>query len=421
MESKNSRISKTFLETREKRTRQVCRVFKLKIQENRLNSKQTEELKMLFVEAKWLYNDILRKSRTLEGELMPIAAYDTRTRQVEVMNREKALETRELLHLGSQMKQSIVAQMLSSIKALATSKKNGNKIGVLKFRSECRHIELKQFGVTYKFTTTRHLKIQGVSGTLRVNGLKQLENPDLELANAKLLNTPRGYFLAVTTFIDKTKHKDKHTNLIPESLGIDMGCSTHFTLSTGEKIQATVPESERLKRLQRQAARRKKGSKNRDKSLQALQREYFKLSCKKHDLAKKLVNKFLQHQEVFIQDENLQEWKTGGHGKAVHHSVLGRVKRLLTQHPRVTVVSKFKATSKSCSACGHKKEKLGLHERTFECSSCGHVQDRDLNAAVNMIKFGKESVGVERTKVKPVDTSYVEVVETGRSQLSSCD
>ena len=55
--STNEKISKirdSLAKTREKRKSQICRVFTVKIQQNRLSKKQREELKMLFVEAKWV-------------------------------------------------------------------------------------------------------------------------------------------------------------------------------------------------------------------------------------------------------------------------------------------------------------------------------------------------------------------------------
>ena len=44
----------------------------------------------------------------------------------------------------------------------------------------------------------------------------------------------------------------------------------------------------------------------------------------------------------------------------------------------------FYASSKTCSSCGHKKEKLLLSEREYNCGACGISIDRDLNAAINL-------------------------------------
>ena len=51
-------------------------------------------------------------------------------------------------------------------------------------------------------------------------------------------------------------------------------------------------------------------------------------------------------------------------------------------------VDRYFASSKICSACGKKKEKLSLSERIYYCE-CGHRMDRDVNAAVNIMNEGK--------------------------------
>ena len=48
---------------------------------------------------------------------------------------------------------------------------------------------------------------------------------------------------------------------------------------------------------------------------------------------------------------------------------------------RVVVASRWEPTSKTCSRCGWRDERLTLADRTFRCQACGLVLDRDLNAA----------------------------------------
>lgn len=47
-------------------------------------------------------------------------------------------------------------------------------------------------------------------------------------------------------------------------------------------------------------------------------------------------------------------------------------------------VDHFYPSSKLCSCCGYKKERLRLSERIYVCESCGVSIDRDLNAAINL-------------------------------------
>ncbi|MDJ0737176.1 MAG: zinc ribbon domain-containing protein [Nostocaceae cyanobacterium] len=44
-------------------------------------------------------------------------------------------------------------------------------------------------------------------------------------------------------------------------------------------------------------------------------------------------------------------------------------------------------SSKTCSTCGHKQDKLTLKHRVFVCPNCGFEIDRDLNAAINLAKL----------------------------------
>lgn len=47
------------------------------------------------------------------------------------------------------------------------------------------------------------------------------------------------------------------------------------------------------------------------------------------------------------------------------------------------IADRWYPSSKRCHACGKIKKELKLSERTFTCS-CGYVEDRDLNAALNL-------------------------------------
>ena len=49
---------------------------------------------------------------------------------------------------------------------------------------------------------------------------------------------------------------------------------------------------------------------------------------------------------------------------------------------------RFYPSSKTCSECGNIKDKLKLSERTYICSECGCVIDRDLNASINLSRYG---------------------------------
>ena len=266
-----------------RRMSQICKVFTVKIDESRLSTRQQEQLKMLFVEAKWIYNDTLTF-----GKDNNISDYDTKIKVVTVFNKDKIPETRELKYIGSQMKQSVFANILSSIKMLSTKKKQGNKVGKLKYISEYKSLNLKQYGNTYKIYSHNKMKVQGISKKITVNGLDQfIDIPNIEIANAKILNKPDGYYIAITTYqnIDNLHEKE----YIGEEIGIDFGIKDTITLSNGEKFKSSIGETERLKRLQRKLARQKKGSNNRYKTRILIRKEYQKITNKKNDIANKII------------------------------------------------------------------------------------------------------------------------------------
>ncbi|MBQ9420099.1 MAG: hypothetical protein IJU31_06980, partial [Synergistaceae bacterium] len=168
---------------------------------------------MIFVEAKWLYNDVLTFSKERN-----VSEYDYKVRTVHGLDKDKNPVEHRLEYLSSQMKQAVINGIKSSLKSLSSSKKNNRKVGKLKYKSEYISLDLQQHGITYKFSDKNHVKIQGMGKAIKIEGINQLSG-DVEFANAKLLNLPDGYYLAVTTFMNKGGEAREYKSPI----GIDMG------------------------------------------------------------------------------------------------------------------------------------------------------------------------------------------------------
>ena len=401
--TKNDKIAASFKATKERRKRQTPRVVDLKIVTNKLSSTQREALERVFVEAKWVYNDAIGSDNIFE--------YQVPKKTVEVHTPD-GIEQRYFKVLGAQMKQSIVAGACSSIKALSSLKKKGKKVGKLRFKSKYTSINLKQAGKTYKIRGSK-ARIQNIPGWVRVRGVSQIEGT--ELANAKLVRRSDGFHLLVTTyrFTDEIPSQIKYEGVV----GVDFGVKTSFTLSTGEKFDIAVGETERLKRLQRKLARQEKGSNNYKKTQDKISREYRHITNRRDDIANKLSREILGYEQVFIQDESISGWKSkrgyARGGRKIQRSVLGRVKARLSSNPRVTVLAKHVATTATC-ICGVKTTHT-TDKRTFVCASCGYSDDRDIHAAKNMIRLsGVDNLilGTGRTELTPVEltTSACDVV-----------
>lgn len=53
----------------------------------------------------------------------------------------------------------------------------------------------------------------------------------------------------------------------------------------------------------------------------------------------------------------------------------------------IIIADTFYPSSKICSCCGWKNDKLTLRDRIFNCESCKNEIDRDLNASRNLLKL----------------------------------
>jgi putative transposase len=387
-------------QTRLKRKSQSCHVFKIKIQENKLNKLQLEALKILFIEAKWVYNDMINWI-----QLNDIKDYDIKVKSINVKQLNGQFINKPLKYIGSQIKQSFQKDIITSFKSLKTLKLRGHQIpGGLKFKSSKNSVNLRQYGITWKIVSSKRIKIQNIPGTFPINGLDQIDLSVYECANAKLLNTPNGYYLAITCY--KTK-ESKITN--GKELGLDFGISNNITTSEGKIYNISIQETERLKGLQKKFLRQQKGSKNLYKTLQKINKIYQTLSNQKDDAANKIVAEILQYDKVYMQDEQLNVWKQQKrrcYGRVIQASVLGRVKAKLINKENVVVLDRFVPTTKTCTTCG-KKHDLALADREFNCG-CGVSMDRDVHAASNMIYFGhliEKSSGTD--DLTPVDVKIM--------------
>lgn len=416
---KNKQISQTKHSTIERHKTMLCKTFDTKIQENQLSKTQKEALQMIFLEQKWYKNYVLAWSE--QDEKNRITKFNTKQNDITHKDKDGNDVPVAIKYLSASQRQCLVSRMYANIKTLHTLKVNGKqKPGKLRFSKEETIIDLKQYGMTHKVLSSRRVKIQGIPKSLAVNGLDQFINiPELEFANARLLHRATGYYVQFIVYVPKESQiKEK----IKETIGIDFGCSTDFTLSTGEKIDAKIQESERLRRLQKKQARQQKGSKGWYRTVGKVRKEYQKQTNRKNDLANKLAHKFLQYETIVIQDEQLSNWHKNGHGKAVQHSILGRVKSKLIQSPNVIVLNKTVPTTKLCTKCGVWHDEMKIWNRTFKCE-CGIEMDRDIHAAQNMVWFYENNVGVERIKVKRLEMKALvdQAIAIGSQLLSKKD
>ena len=186
-------------------------------------------------------------------------------------------------------------------------------------------------------------------------------------------------------------------------LGLDVGLSHFYTDSEG--IQVENPRFLRrgekaLKRAQRRVSRKlrksTKGQKvqqsqNYKKSRNRLGRKHLKIQRQRKDFAVKLARCVIQSSDlVAIEDLKVRNMVKNHHlAKSISDAAWSLFREWLEYFSKVFGVPVIAVaphyTSQNCSQCG-KTVKKALSTRTHKCPHCGHVQDRDWNAAINILQ-----------------------------------
>ena len=370
-------------------------VFQLKIQYNKLNETQRKFLNRLFIEAKWWYNDCIAFGRE-NNENKPWKN-DYKKKSVVHYDKDKNPIESEFQFLSGASKQEINKRIGSSCKSTSTNLKRGNikHTKGLKFKSEFNSVPFRQFISDWKFVGNK-IKLAKCSKPFKVNGLEQLLVDGIKFRNANLIQKASGYYIQVTCYVPKETLKEKSEKTF-QTVGLDFGCETTLTGYIEEtnqsfKLDYRCEQHENQKRTQRKMSRRQsKGFSNRSNKglrLQKKNRKYYEhQNNQKKDKANKIIHDLKDYGLIVIQDEMLSKWQKGGHGKAISHGILGRLKSKIKTLPNVYVLDSSYPTSKFCFDCFHKNRDLKLWNRTFECPYCGSTSDRDVHASKNMIEF----------------------------------
>src|SRR5262249_27362522 len=97
---------------------------------------------------------------------------------------------------------------------------------------------------------------------------------------------------------------------------------------------------------------------------------------------------------VNVEDLAVQGLARSRLAKSVHDAGWGTFLRLLEDKAQrfgrtVVRVPRFAPTSQTCSACGLLDGPKPLSVRRWTCAGCGAHQDRDVNAAQNILALGR--------------------------------
>lgn len=190
------------------------------------------------------------------------------------------------------------------------------------------------------------------------------------------------------------------------SIGIDLGSIDLVVTSRGERIanQRHYRKTERqLKRAQRRQSRRKAGSQRYAKARQRVAGLHERAANRRKDDLHKISRQLIdENQAIFCEDLNVKGIARRM-GKSVGDAGWSELVRQLKYKAAwagkiLYQVGRYFPSSKTCSGCGCQHTDLELSARFWRCPSCGALQDRDINAAVNVQREGLKHLAAGQTE-----------------------
>ncbi|MBE9104556.1 transposase [Nostoc cf. edaphicum LEGE 07299] len=312
--------------------------------------------------------------------------------------------------LNSMARQSAAERAWSAISRFYDNckKKSLGKKGFPKFKKHCRSVEYKTTG--WKLSTTRKAITfsdkKGI-GTLKLKGTYDLNYYSTkQIKRVRLVRRADGYYAQFAISVDQ-KIGTQPTGQV---VGIDLGLK-YFIADNKGNVEPS-PQFYRKSEKQLNRANRKKSKKydksriltkkpqstNYHKARIRYARKHLRVSRQRKEYCKRLAYSVIQSNDlVAYEDLNVLGMVKNRHlAKSISDAGWSTFRQWLEyfghKYGKVTVAVPPHNTSQNCSNCGQKVKK-SLSTRTHVCPHCNYVEDRDVNASINILKRGLTTVG----------------------------
>ncbi|NIQ05217.1 MAG: IS200/IS605 family element transposase accessory protein TnpB [Candidatus Korarchaeota archaeon] len=322
----------------------------------------------------------------------------------------------------------VLHRLYSNLKSLSKKKENGYQVGRLRYKGKgwYKTFTYNQSGFTIIKTNTR-LDILRLStiGEIPVRMHRDIRG---RVKQVIIKQYSRGkWYACVQT--DNKGERQCGSGVI----AVDVNTSNYLTDSDGRIIENPrflKEKEERLKKEQRNLARKEEGSNNWNKQKRKLARVYAAMKNARMDFLHKITTAYVEHYDtIIVEDVQVSQMNAGfRYAKANYDAAWGLFKQLLLYKAESAgaevVFVDPKGTTQTCANCGSHVPKE-IWEREHVCPVCGFETTRDYNAARNILQRGLEKIGRERVESTPVETggptltnvSASSVVEAGSSSL----
>ena len=272
------------------------------------------------------------------------------------------------------------------------------------FAGRAKYPQFHKKGVRDSFTITNdQFNVDGAR--IRIPGLGWVKMCEQLRFNGKIMSATVSriadrWFASITVeTLDEDLPKAKNHGAV----GVDLGISALATLSTGEVVSGPKAHKAllaRVVRLSRSLSRKQKGSANRKKAKAKLAKLHAKIANIRGDALHKLTTQIAtRHDIIGIEDLNVRGMVKNHHlSRSISDMGFFELRRQLTYKTALRggllfVADRWYPSSKTCSCCGHKVDKLPLSVRKWKCPACFTEHDRDLNAAINLKNMAVSSAG----------------------------
>jgi putative transposase len=294
----------------------------------------------------------------------------------------------EYREIGSQVLQDVVQRLDRAFQAFFRRVRTGDRAGYPRFKSHRRYDSLtfKQNG--WKLDG-RRLALQGI-GSLRLF----LSRPVEGAVKTVTLKRDRCGDWWVTFSCDGVAAKP-----LPETgqaVGIDLGLEKFLATSDGAFVEnprhLRRAEAE-LKRTQRRVSKRKRGGARRRTMVRTLARRHRRVQNARKDFHFKTALRLVrQYDLIAVEDLNVRGLARGMLSKSIADAgwsqFIGILCAKAEEAARTVIRVNANGTSQICSGCGcEPKERKTLSVRTHRCPECGLEVDRDVNAAINVLRL----------------------------------
>ena len=186
------------------------------------------------------------------------------------------------------------------------------------------------------------------------------------------------------------------------AVGVDVGLSHFATLSTGEHLanpRFFRTDEHALAKAQRRLAKEAKGTPGWRKCRKVVPHIHERIANRRYDFchqtARRMVNTYGVLAFEALQIPTMMQHH--GLAKSIADVAWGQFVRIATDKAacagRLAIQVPPAYTSQDCSCCGHRVPKK-LSERVHQCPICTLSMDRDHNAALNILRCGLASLGV---------------------------